>query len=64
MLLIEVSVRGSRSPSVSLLACSASSNSGFASSSWLIVLNSSPRLPRSVDVPRSAAGSRASAARA
>eukprot|EP00964_Phaeocystis_antarctica_P001131 scaffold620_cov58-Phaeocystis_antarctica.AAC.1 len=64
MSLIEVSVSGWRSPSVSLLACSASSYNGLASSRRPMFFNSLPRLWISAAVPRSAAGSRPSAARA
>eukprot|EP00964_Phaeocystis_antarctica_P077830 scaffold48360_cov60-Phaeocystis_antarctica.AAC.2 len=44
MLLIEVNVSGWRSPSVSLHACSASSHSGLASSSWPMACSSRPIL--------------------
>eukprot|EP00964_Phaeocystis_antarctica_P099384 scaffold65224_cov55-Phaeocystis_antarctica.AAC.1 len=63
MLPIEARVFLWRSPSVSLCACSASSSSGLASFSWPILYNIAPNWLSSVDVPRSAAGSRASAAR-
>eukprot|EP00964_Phaeocystis_antarctica_P013012 scaffold7130_cov65-Phaeocystis_antarctica.AAC.2 len=64
MLPIEFSVFGWRSPSVSLRACMYSSYSGLDSSSRPMFISSWPRLLSSTDVPRSAAGSRPSAARA
>eukprot|EP00964_Phaeocystis_antarctica_P048734 scaffold28220_cov74-Phaeocystis_antarctica.AAC.4 len=58
-----VSLAGSRSPSVSLCPCSASSYSGLASSSWPISSSNWAMLKSSIFSRRSAAGSRPSAAR-
>eukprot|EP00964_Phaeocystis_antarctica_P116193 scaffold80161_cov45-Phaeocystis_antarctica.AAC.2 len=64
MLLIELNVSGWRSPNASLLACSASSSSGLASFHLPMSFRITPILLSSTDVPRSASGSRLSAASA